>query len=110
MIKLQLMAPSNTNTFTIKHTRRYSKVSMPTSKWVTRRIWSVFWRGIVSLKPEILPWNKSAETSLAYHISLLLQVSKIAKDQGDHSLSSDLVERALFTFGRVSLSSFSTKL
>lgn len=45
-----------------------------------------------------------------YHISLLLQVSKIAKDQGDHSLSSDLVERALFTFGRVSLSSFSTKL
>ncbi|KAM3072691.1 hypothetical protein ACMFMF_007025 [Clarireedia jacksonii] len=45
-----------------------------------------------------------------YHISLLLQVSKIAKDQGDHSLSSDLVERALFTFGRVALSSFSTKL
>ncbi|KAA8571426.1 hypothetical protein MFRU_026g00390 [Monilinia fructicola] len=45
-----------------------------------------------------------------YHISLLLQVSKIAKDQGDHSLSSDLIERALFTFGRVSLSSFGTKL
>ncbi|ESZ90976.1 hypothetical protein SBOR_8639 [Sclerotinia borealis F-4128] len=45
-----------------------------------------------------------------YNISLLLQVSKIAKDQGDHSLSSDLVERALFTFGRVSLSSFGTKL
>ncbi|QSZ32077.1 hypothetical protein DSL72_001646 [Monilinia vaccinii-corymbosi] len=45
-----------------------------------------------------------------YHISLLLQVSKIAKDQGDHSLSSDLVERALFTFGRVSLSSFGIKL
>jgi hypothetical protein len=55
-------------------------------------------------------WDKSADTGLAYHISLLLQVSKIAKDQGDHSLSSDLVERALFTFGRVSLSSFSTKL
>ncbi|KAI9642682.1 hypothetical protein NHQ30_008413 [Ciborinia camelliae] len=45
-----------------------------------------------------------------YHISLLLQVSRIAKDQGDHFLSSDLVERALFTFGRVSLSSFGAKL
>jgi hypothetical protein len=46
----------------------------------------------------------------AYHISLLLQVSKIAKDQGDHSLSSDLVERALFTFGRATSSLFATKL
>ncbi|TGO31774.1 hypothetical protein BHYA_0412g00040 [Botrytis hyacinthi] len=45
-----------------------------------------------------------------YNISLLLQVSKIAKNQGDHSLASDLVERALFTFGRISLSSFGTKL
>ncbi|KAI9735763.1 MAG: hypothetical protein M1818_006372 [Claussenomyces sp. TS43310] len=45
-----------------------------------------------------------------YHISLLLQVSKIAKDQTDHALSSDLVERALFTFARASLSSFTTKV
>lgn len=46
----------------------------------------------------------------AYHISLLLQVSKIAKNQSDHALSNDLVERALFTFARASLSSFSSKV
>lgn len=45
-----------------------------------------------------------------YHISLLLQVSKIAKDQSDHSLYNDLIERALFTFARASTSLFSTKL
>jgi hypothetical protein len=45
-----------------------------------------------------------------YHISTLLQVSKIAKQQGDHSLSNDLVERALFTFARCSLTQFTTKL
>lgn len=49
-------------------------------------------------------------TRLAYHISLLLQVSKIAKNQGDHALSSDLVERALFTFGRASLSAFNNRI
>lgn len=47
---------------------------------------------------------------VAYHISLLLQVCKIAKNQSDHALSSDLLERALFTFARSSLSNFSTKL
>jgi len=45
-----------------------------------------------------------------YHVSSLIQVSKIAKDQTDHALSSDLLERALFTFGRASLSLFNTKL
>ncbi|KAL3420561.1 nulp1-pending protein [Phlyctema vagabunda] len=45
-----------------------------------------------------------------YHISLLVQVSKIAKDQGDHALSSDLLERALFSFARSSTSLFATKL
>ncbi len=39
-----------------------------------------------------------------------MQVSKIAKDQTDHALSSDLVERALFTFGRAAQSLFITKL
>lgn len=41
-----------------------------------------------------------------YHIASLLQVSEIAKYQGDHSLSGDLLERALFTFGRSVHSSF----
>ncbi|KAI6712699.1 hypothetical protein JHW43_004830 [Diplocarpon mali] len=45
-----------------------------------------------------------------YHISLLIQVSKIAKDQTDHALSADLLERALFSFGRASISLFGTKL
>ena len=49
-------------------------------------------------------------TKLAYHISLLIQVSKVAKDQGNHALASDLLERALFTFGRASISIFNSKI
>ena len=45
-----------------------------------------------------------------YHISTLLQVSEIAKQQGDHSVAGDLLERALFTFGRSVHSSFSPNL
>ena len=45
-----------------------------------------------------------------YHVSTLLQVSEIAKQQGDHSVSGDLLERALFTFGRSVQSSFTTAL
>ncbi|KAL8827922.1 MAG: hypothetical protein Q9170_006821 [Blastenia crenularia] len=45
-----------------------------------------------------------------YHISTLLQVSEIAKQQGDHSVSGDLLERALFSFGRSVHSSFVTAL
>ncbi|CAG8959997.1 hypothetical protein HYFRA_00012715 [Hymenoscyphus fraxineus] len=45
-----------------------------------------------------------------YHISLLIQVSKIAKDQTDHALSADLLERALFTFGRAATTLFNTQL
>ncbi|PWY63272.1 Nulp1-pending protein [Aspergillus eucalypticola CBS 122712] len=42
-----------------------------------------------------------------YHISTLLQVSEIAKHQGDHAVSADLLERALFNIGRSAHSSFS---
>lgn len=42
----------------------------------------------------------------AYHISTLLQVSEIAKHQGDHAVSADLLERALFNIGRSAQSSF----
>ncbi|KAL8711559.1 MAG: hypothetical protein Q9220_003969 [cf. Caloplaca sp. 1 TL-2023] len=45
-----------------------------------------------------------------YHISTLLQVSEIAKQQGDHSVSGDLLERALFSFGRSVHSTFITAL
>lgn len=51
----------------------------------------------------LLVWNP-------YHISTLLQVSEIAKQQGDHSVSGDLLERALFNFGRSSQSSFTNAL
>jgi hypothetical protein len=37
-------------------------------------------------------------------------VSKIAKNQGDHALSADLLERALFTFGRAATTLFNTKI
>lgn len=49
-------------------------------------------------------------TDPAYHISLLTQVSKVARNQGDHALASDLLERALFTFGRATTTLFSKKL
>ncbi|KAK2861317.1 hypothetical protein FQN49_004332 [Arthroderma sp. PD_2] len=45
-----------------------------------------------------------------YHISTLLQVSEIAKHQGDHSVSADLLERALFNIGRSAQSSFGNSL
>jgi hypothetical protein len=41
-----------------------------------------------------------------YHIATLLQVSEIAKHQGDHLVSGDLLERALFSIGRSVHSSF----
>ncbi|EXJ71611.1 uncharacterized protein A1O5_05419 [Cladophialophora psammophila CBS 110553] len=45
-----------------------------------------------------------------YHIATLLQVSEIAKHQGDHAVSGDLVERALFSFGKSVHSSFPAAL
>jgi len=45
-----------------------------------------------------------------YHISTLLQVSEIAKHERDHATSGDLLERALFSFGRSVHSTFSSNL
>ncbi|KAL2795893.1 transcriptional repressor TCF25-domain-containing protein [Aspergillus keveii] len=45
-----------------------------------------------------------------YHISTLLQVSEIAKHQSDHAVSADLLERALFNFGRSAHSSFGSRI
>ncbi|KAJ4365181.1 hypothetical protein N0V83_008799 [Neocucurbitaria cava] len=45
-----------------------------------------------------------------YHISTLLQVSEIAKQQRDNATASELLERALFTFGRSIHSTFSSNL
>lgn len=45
-----------------------------------------------------------------YHISTLLQVSEIAKQERDHATSGDLLERALFSFGRAVHSTFAKAL
>ncbi|KAI0381604.1 DUF654-domain-containing protein [Hypomontagnella monticulosa] len=45
-----------------------------------------------------------------YHISSLIQVSKIAEQDQNLACAADLCERALFTFGRVSLSAFRQKI
>jgi len=45
-----------------------------------------------------------------YHVSTLIQVSKVAKQDQNNALAADLIERALFTFGRASLSEFRKKL
>ncbi|KAH7021265.1 transcriptional repressor TCF25-domain-containing protein [Microdochium trichocladiopsis] len=45
-----------------------------------------------------------------YHVSTLIQVTKVAKQDQNLSLAADLCERALFTFGRVSISLFRKKM
>ncbi|KAF2745596.1 DUF654-domain-containing protein [Sporormia fimetaria CBS 119925] len=45
-----------------------------------------------------------------YHISTLLQVSQIFRQQREHAEASDLVERALFAFGRALHHSFAKAL
>lgn len=45
-----------------------------------------------------------------YHVSSLIQVSKVARRDQNSALAVDLIERALFTFGRVSLSEFRRRL
>ncbi|KAF9878919.1 hypothetical protein CkaCkLH20_03819 [Colletotrichum karsti] len=45
-----------------------------------------------------------------YHISTLLQVSKVAVQDQNQALAADLCERALFTFGRATTSAFRQKL
>ena len=46
----------------------------------------------------------------AYHISTLLQVSEIAKQQQEGAAASDMLERALFTFGRSVHSTFAANM
>jgi hypothetical protein len=53
---------------------------------------------------------KILNLSLAFHISTLLQVSEIAKQQREAAAASDMLERALFTFGRSVHSTFSANL
>ncbi|KAK0651630.1 transcriptional repressor TCF25-domain-containing protein [Cercophora newfieldiana] len=46
-----------------------------------------------------------------YHVSSLIQISKYAKHNDQNPvLAADLIERALFSFGRVSLKAFRTQL
>ena len=62
------------------------------------------------MSPSLVSSSDCANGVEAYHVSTLLQVSEIAKQQGDHSVSGDLLERALFTFGRSLQSSFTNAL
>ena len=45
-----------------------------------------------------------------YHISTLLQVSEIAKQDRENAMAGDLLERALFSFGRAVHSTFAKTL
>jgi hypothetical protein len=45
-----------------------------------------------------------------YHVSTLIQVSRVAHQDQNAAFAAELCERALFTFGRVTLSSFRKKL
>lgn len=57
-----------------------------------------------------MPGFSNADTYTAYHISSLLQVSDIAKHERDHTTSGDLLERALFSFGRAVHPTFAKKI
>ena len=82
---------SYVKTFSIEHSRIYKDTQ------------TQFRLCVESMQPE----NMISLLALnPYHISSLIQVSEIAKAQGDHSVSGDLLERALFTFGRSANSVF----
>ncbi|KAI6088890.1 DUF654-domain-containing protein [Hypoxylon rubiginosum] len=66
-----------------------------------------FWETIQMFEPLAVVYFLHAHP---YHISSLIQVSRIAKQDQNSALSADLCERALFTFGRISLSSFRQKI
>ncbi|KAI0182060.1 DUF654-domain-containing protein [Hypoxylon sp. FL1284] len=66
-----------------------------------------FWQTIQMFEPLAVVYFLHAHP---YHISSLIQVSRIAKQDQNSALSADLCERALFTFGRISLSGFRQKL
>ncbi|KAI4859770.1 DUF654-domain-containing protein [Hypoxylon rubiginosum] len=66
-----------------------------------------FWQSIQMFEPLAVVYFLHAHP---YHISSLIQVSRIAKQDQNSALSADLCERALFTFGRISLSGFRQKL
>ncbi|KAI1780371.1 DUF654-domain-containing protein [Hypoxylon cercidicola] len=66
-----------------------------------------FWDSIQMFEPLAVVYFLHAHP---YHISSLIQVSRIAKQDQNSALSADLCERALFTFGRISLSAFRQKL
>ncbi|KHJ31806.1 putative transcription factor 25 [Erysiphe necator] len=72
-----------------------------------QKVQNLFHRGVEIADPQLLV---SLLVKNPDHISLLLQVSKIAKSLGNHSLSSDLLERALFFFGKAATSQFTCKL
>ncbi|KAK2763887.1 hypothetical protein FQN54_009505 [Arachnomyces sp. PD_36] len=83
--------PSGVTTFKILHNTAYNDVQ------------NQFDACVESLDPQRLIQHLQFNP---YHLSTLLQVSEIAKQQGDHSVSADLLERALFNIGRSAHSSF----
>ncbi|KAI5289768.1 hypothetical protein KEM54_003260 [Ascosphaera aggregata] len=72
-----------------------------------RDVQTQFEMAVESMQPEALIRHLQFNP---YHLSTLLQVSEIAKHQGDHAVSADLLERALFNIGRSVHSSFSSLL
>ncbi|KAI5301289.1 hypothetical protein KEM56_001843 [Ascosphaera pollenicola] len=87
----------------------------PTGSTVYRLIYNAAYRdvqlqfemAVASMQPEALIQHLQFNP---YHLSTLLQVSEIAKHQGDHAVAADLLERALFNIGRSVHSSFSNLL
>lgn len=77
--------------FTFEHNAAYNKLE------------GLFWELVQLYDPMRLLYNLVAHP---YHVSTLIQVSKTAQRDQNNLLCGDLCERALFTFGRVSISSF----
>ena len=94
-MEIVLKHPDGTVEYRYTHTRPYQDVQ------------AQFESCVASMDPnrmvQLLQFNP-------YHISTLLQVSEIAKQERDHTTSGDLLERALFSFGRSIHSTFASNL
>lgn len=86
---------SSIKEYTIQHSAEYAQAQ------------AVFRGAVESMQAEAMI---GALQTHPYHIATLLQVAEIAKHQGDSSLSGDLLQRALYTFGRSVHSSFPTAI
>lgn len=84
-LSMELASSGTVKQYNIMHSRQYAEQQHH------------FRMAVESMDPQSMI---SMVMSYPYHVASLLQLSEIAKHQGDSLVAGDLLERALFTFGR----------